>query len=358
MKHFICRAFGKYTVKAPTNIALIKYWGKSNEDINLPLNSSISLTVDIEQFFTQTTIELNDEKNQLILNNEPAEITGRISRVINMLKSLTKPENLEKKIKIESCNNFPTAAGMASSASGLAALTFGLAKAYKVNISMEELSGIARLGSGSASRSFFGGIVEWSAGDSHEKSIARQLYENSHWDELRLLVILTDLEKKKISSTNAMKLNRKMLLERANERVPIRIENLKKALEAKDFENLAKITMEESDDLHYVIEAANVKYLNAKSEEIKKLIHGFNSQGIRAAYTFDAGPNPFILTRKQDINDLVSHLLISLKLRSHNDLKLHGQLPNDPFLFLQSSATIPVFGIIESKISRTGPILL
>lgn len=357
----IFRSFSKITVRSPTNIALVKYWGKTNEELNLPMNSSLSLTVDIDQFYTQTSIQLSENnKDRLVLNKQEAEMTGRIYRVVNTLKSYSTPDNIRKGIEIESENNFPTAAGMASSASGLAALTFGLSKAYNLDLSSEELSGVARLGSGSACRSFFGGVVEWTAADSHGKSLAKQLHPSEYWDDLRLLVILTDLEKKKVSSTKAMRLNQRMMLERSNERVPLRMKEIKQGFADKSFEKIARITMEESDDLHYVIENADkpVKYLNARSEEIKNIIKRFNSPGVRAAYTFDAGPNPFILTRKQDMRDLLETLLSQIKLSTENDLKVSEDFDKKLIKNFQAKAEVPVYGIIESKISKTGPILI
>ncbi len=139
------------TVRAPTNIALIKYWGKRDISLNLPLNSSISLTIDINHFYSETTVTFTPSASSFLLNNRPSPLTSRILKVISTLTSLTTPPT-QINIEIRSFNNFPTSAGMASSASGLAALTFALSKLLSLNLSNEELSSIARLGSGSASR--------------------------------------------------------------------------------------------------------------------------------------------------------------------------------------------------------------
>ena len=344
-----------FTVKTPTNIALIKYWGKSNIEYNLPLNSSISLTVDITKFFTQTTVGfLPTNQVQVFLNGREVDVTRRILAVISAVKALASSSLANFGVKIETTNNFPTAAGMASSASGFSALAFSLSKLFSINITTEELSCIARLGSGSASRSMFGGLVEWHRGDTHLESFAEQVFPSDYWPELRLLVIICDSEKKAVSSTEAMQIVTPSLLARA-EYIESRIISLKKAFQDRDFNTLASIIIEDSNDLHRVINESGVNYLNKISEEIKDTVELFNNQTKLAAYTFDAGPNAWILIQHQNLADFLILILQKFKL-PYDNLKVVNPPEYSYFEELQAQAKISVEEIIESNISESGPI--
>ena len=145
------------TVSAPVNIAVIKYWGKRDESLMLPTNSSLSLTLQDLQSFT--TVGNSKGSDEIWLNGKPMHLNKRVLAVLENIRKRRlvmelEDEKLEKisirKVLISSRNNFPTAAGLASSASGYAALTFALAKFYCLDLGMQELSRIARMGSGSA----------------------------------------------------------------------------------------------------------------------------------------------------------------------------------------------------------------
>lgn len=345
------------TVRAPTNIALIKYWGKQDKYFNLPLNSSISLTVDIKKFFTETTVRFLPTPDIIFyLNSKKAVITNRIQQVINAIKIQAEPKLRHNGLCIISINNFPTAAGMASSASGLSALSFALAKLYQINVTMEELSAIARLGSGSASRSLFGGLVRWNKGERHEDSIARNLYEKSYWPELRMLVVVLDSRKKKVSSTDAMMRKSDLLMKRAYEVVPENIKSLESAFANKDFAKLCEVVMAESDSLHEVINESGVDYLNENSYRMKAMVNFFNIPTTRAAYTFDAGPNAWILVQKSEVKNFLS-LILNHFLIQYDKLDLEENFDQHQFKLLQGYAKRKIEKIIETQVSNTGPII-
>ena len=154
----------KATARANSNIALVKYWGKRNSELILPYNSSISMT--LEGLHTTTTVEYS-EKNKsdsLIMNGAPLKAGPEFDEVCKFLDLVRKKTNVHLHAKIATENNFPTAAGLASSASGFAALTLAATKACQREMDFKELSMLARQGSGSASRSFHGGFVEWKKG--------------------------------------------------------------------------------------------------------------------------------------------------------------------------------------------------
>lgn len=143
-------------VRAPSNIALIKYWGKSNVEYNLPLNSSLSLTLDLH---TYTTLSFASETT-VKLNNAPVAVTLRLQEMLATYRYKCVDAHKAHGVRIESMNKFPTSAGLASSASGYAALAYGLNLLYQTALSPQEVAVIARMGSGSACRSLYGGLVE------------------------------------------------------------------------------------------------------------------------------------------------------------------------------------------------------
>ena len=154
--------------EAPINIALVKYWGKVHDTLILPANDSLSITIDMAAMKTVTTVSMVDGPDSLVLNGKAAEITTRIANVIKTVKEMANKYgtgvDVSKGLQIESENNFATAAGLASSASGLSCLGFALAKLYGLPAEAVDPSVLARLGSGSACRSIYGGFVVWHKG--------------------------------------------------------------------------------------------------------------------------------------------------------------------------------------------------
>ncbi|KAG8447329.1 hypothetical protein GDO86_014699, partial [Hymenochirus boettgeri] len=193
----------KVTCTAPVNIAVIKYWGKRNEDLILPINSSLSVTLHQDQLKTTTTAAASREftEDRIWLNGKEDNIHHpRLQACLREIRRLARKRRneggdgnvaqiLSRKVHICSANNFPTAAGLASSAAGYACLVYTLAKLYEVE---GELSEIARQGSGSACRSLYGGFVQWMMGerDDGKDSLARQVEPECHWPELRVLILV------------------------------------------------------------------------------------------------------------------------------------------------------------------------
>lgn len=236
-------------------------------------------------------------------------------RVQNVLLEIRKraKENKDLKAKIVSVNNFPTAAGLASSASGYCNLVFTLAQAYKVE---GDLTTIARVGSGSACRSMYGGFVKWVMGEKTDgtDSIAVQVQPETHWDDIQILVCVVSSKQKETSSTAGMRESAKTseLLKKRVHIVPERIKTMEKAIKERDFETFANLTMIDSDDFHAVCKdtTPSIVYLNDVSNSIIKLVQGFNkvSKSTKVAYTFDAGPNACLFVLKKDLNHLLSIL--------------------------------------------------
>ncbi|MBF9304739.1 diphosphomevalonate decarboxylase, partial [Staphylococcus epidermidis] len=160
--------------RAHTNIALIKYWGKADENLIIPMNNSLSVT--LERFYTETRVTFDDSltEDQLILNKEAvnAKESAKIQRYMDMIR---KEADISTYALIESDNFVPTAAGLASSASAYAALAGACNEALDLNLSDKDLSRLARRGSGSASRSIYGGFAEWEKGYDDKTSYAHQI---------------------------------------------------------------------------------------------------------------------------------------------------------------------------------------
>ncbi|CAG8477285.1 8024_t:CDS:1 [Paraglomus occultum] len=320
------------TCTAPVNIAVIKYWGKRDVSLNLPTNSSLSVTLSQDNLQSKTTIRADPSfsKTRLWLNGVEEDVSAskRIQTCIKearRLRSLYEQQLLrdgnsevvplsEYNLHICSENNFPTAAGLASSASGFACFVYTLAQLYSLPNSLSELSIIARQGSGSACRSLFGGFVAWEMGVNNDgsDSMAVQIADEHHWPELIALICVVSDAKKAIGSTVGMQVTVKtssLLKERIECVVPKRMEEMVKAIKDKDFDAFAELTMRDSNQFHAVCldSFPPIFYLNDISRAIIRLVEEYNSTSCnyKAAYTFDAGPNAVIYTLRENADELV-----------------------------------------------------
>ncbi|KAF8658268.1 hypothetical protein AX16_002044 [Volvariella volvacea WC 439] len=320
------------TASAPVNIACIKYWGKRDEKLILPTNSSLSVTLDQDHLRSTTTSRADPSfsKDRLWLNGKEEEIKpgGRTATCIAEMKRLRRQEVEEKDtnepklsdwhVHIASYNNFPTAAGLASSASGFAALVASLASLYTLPVSSSTLSRIARQGSGSACRSLYGGFVAWEMGSSLDgvDSLAVQVAPQSHWPDMHALICIVSDDKKGTSSTSGMQRTVEtspLLQHRIKEVVPQRMKDISAAIVKRDFDTFAKITMADSNQFHAVALDTEppIFYMNDVSRSIIALIVEYNrislanGGGYKAAYTYDAGPNAVIYALKENMKDII-----------------------------------------------------
>ena len=338
IKHATCRA--------PTNIALIKYWGKESIELNTPLNSSISLTLSMSPLHTKTTVAASKSfpSNRLWLNGKEEPWNARVGKVLsNCIKLASNPEDwIEYKFHIVSYNTFPTAAGLASSASGYACLVATLSKLLScVESFPNELSTVARQGSGSASRSLYGGLVQWSKGHLPDgsDSKAHQLVSEDHWEDLEAIICVANDTRKEISSTIGMsqsKKTSKLLSHRALEVVTkALLRNLTEAFEAKDFASFGEIVMRDSNSFHATCldTYPPIFYLNQVSQNIISLVNAFNKDAVRAAYTFDAGPNAVIFIEKKNVKEFMTLLLNTFSPTSYNFIEGNSALSDYSWSF-------------------------
>lgn len=323
------------TAQTPTNIAVIKYWGKRDESLILPVNDSISVTLDPGHLCTTTTVAVSPafEQDRMWLNGKEISLSGdRFQSCLREIRArATDVENKEKGIKISkkdweklhlhisSFNNFPTAAGLASSAAGLACLVFSLGKLMNVQEDHSQLSAIARQGSGSACRSLYGGFVKWIMGkeENGSDSLAVQLADEKHWDELVIIIAVVSSRQKETSSTSGMResVETSLLLQhRAKEVVPKRILKMEEAIQNRDFASFAALACADSNQFHAVCldTSPPIFYMNDTSHRIINCVEKWNrsEEAPQVAYTFDAGPNAVLIARNRKAASLLIQRLL------------------------------------------------
>ncbi|GHJ84474.1 hypothetical protein NliqN6_0876 [Naganishia liquefaciens] len=321
------------TASAPVNIACIKYWGKRDTALILPTNSSLSVTLSQDHLRSTTSSRADAsfaQGDRLWLNGKEEEIKagGRTATCLAALRKWRKeveegdasePKMSEWPLRIASYNNFPTAAGLASSASGLAALVASVSQLYQLPQTPSELSLIARQGSGSACRSLFGGFVAWRMGarDDGADSLAVQVAPREHWPEMHALICVVSDAKKGTSSTSGMQktvATSTLLQHRIKHVVPQRMDEIERAIAERDFDAFAKLTMRDSNSFHAVCLDTEppIFYLNDVSRAIIAVVEELNrasvaqGNGLVAAYTFDAGPNAVIYTLEANMPLIVN----------------------------------------------------
>ncbi len=300
---------------ANSNIALIKYWGKRDTRLNLPCNSSISLTLD-EQLSTTTSVTFSSglKHDEVIINGRRAA-GGERQRVVDHVNIIRRLAGCRLDARVISHNTFPAAAGLASSASAFAALTAAAAEALQLRLLPTELSRIARLGSGSATRSVLGGMVFWEKGIRKDgrDSFARQVLTTECCKKLRDIVVIVSERKKKTSSRAGMQatVRTSRLYRQRLRNVDTRIRAMRGAIAKEDLEAFLSLVMEDSDEMHATMldSRPRLDYLSSASHRIKDAIKAYNNDRVnngrvRAAYSFDAGPNAHIITTKDRVNEV------------------------------------------------------
>jgi diphosphomevalonate decarboxylase len=303
----------KATARAYTNIALIKYWGKRDESLFLPMNGSLSITLD--KFYTTTTVEFCSclPSDVFILNNQLADEpeATKISQFLDRVRDLS---GKGFRALVNSTNHVPTAAGFASSASGFAALAAAASKAIGLELDRKALSQLARLGSGSACRSIYGGYVEWQKGERADgtDSYAVPLIDGQDWDVSILSVLLTS-EPKQVSSRDGMRRTVETSpfysswLEEAKKDLII----AKEAIKKRDFEMLGTVAEANALKMHATTLGANPPFMywqSATLDVIQKVTE-LRSSGIAAYFTIDAGPNVKVLCQPEDEQAVREQLL-------------------------------------------------
>lgn len=296
---------GKASVLAPANIAFVKYWGARDLAGTVPANPSISMT--LSRALSHSTVEAFEAGREKgsdevwlagadgSLNVAPRDFAARVQ---GHLEALRQRLGTEARFKVATRNNFPSAAGLASSASGFAALALAVSRALGLELSIAELSILARLsGSGSAARSVIGGYVEWPAGEGPERNHAVALAPADHWD-LRDVIALVETGAKEVSSlAGHARAASSPYFERRQELLPQRLVAVRQALADRDFGRLGAVIEEEAIDLHLIAMSSRpaIFYWHPATLAVLERVRQLRQEGVPAYSTMDAGANVHVI---------------------------------------------------------------
>ena len=289
----------KFTAVACSNIALAKYWGKRDKTLILPYNSSLSVT--IAGLLTKTTVEFDSRYRQDEISIDGSSEPTNVQAALEHLQIIRDRAGISCHAKVVSQNNFPKAAGLASSASGAAALALAGSAAAGLNLDGKELSILARLGSGSASRSIHGGFVIWHKGTAPDgsDSFAEQVVKPDYWPEFRVLVVVVSTKEKSIKSRAGMSETvatspfYQGWLDTAEEDVY----NIKQAILDRNLPTLGHLAEENCLKMHATMITTRppLIYWSPTTVSVIHLVHKLREEGVQAFLTIDAGPNVKIL---------------------------------------------------------------
>ena len=302
----VASSAGRAVALAHPNIALAKYWGKRAYGHNLPAVPSLSVT--LAGMTTRTEVQLSSGADGDSLSLDGEAVTGRPLARVSQLLDLVWGERGEPRprAQVSSANDFPTAAGLASSASAFAALSVAADAALGTGRSLADLSCIARRVSASAGRSLFGGYVVLPAGEEGDSSLpAEPLAGPEHWD-LRLVVAVTTEGKKEIGSTEGMKqtATTSVLYDAWVASAPTLFSRIREALMARDMEALGPAVEQSALAMHASALAADpgLIYWKGATIEVMRAVRALRQDGVPAYFTIDAGPHVKVLTTAERLD--------------------------------------------------------
>jgi diphosphomevalonate decarboxylase len=297
------------TALAHPNIAFIKYWGDKVSDLRIPVNGSISMNLD--SLFSRTSVEFvpSLDSDQLTIGGRvPADLA--VQRVNQFLDRVRHLAGISTYAIVTSENNFPTGSGIASSASGFAALSMAASTAAGLDLDQRALSRLARRGSGSACRSVPGGFVEWEAGKDDETSYAISIAAEDHWD-LHDCIAIVSKEHKETGSVAGHSLAGSSLLQGARiadtER---RLELCRDAIINRDFQAFAEIVELDSNLMHAVMMTSQPQlyYWQPVTLAVMQSVIKWRKEGMPVCFTIDAGPNVHVITTGENSSVLAANL--------------------------------------------------
>lgn len=295
----------KTTIKASSDIALVKYWGKKNEVLRLPENGSVSIILD--GLDTITTVEFSDKlrKDEVTIQDKIIDFDSieakRVIKHLDRIRKLAKDRGLIKDslhAKVVSENTFPRGTGLSSSGSGMAALTYAAIKALGLNLSEKELSILSRQASGTACRCAVGGFVEWLDGNTSQTSYSHTIFNKDHWD-IRDVVVVVDEGMKKISSTQGHTTAQSSPFFKVRQnRIKDKIKAVKQAIANKDFTVLGKLVESEALEFHSILLTSQPPLVLWYPGTLQVMIEveKLRAEGIECYFTVNTGFNLHVLT--------------------------------------------------------------
>ena len=290
------------TAEAHPNIAFIKYWGNRDHEARIPSNGSLSMN--LGGLVTRTTVTFRPDlpADRLILHGRHVQ-GAALARVQAVLDRVRAWSAMGWYADVRSENNFPTGAGIASSASAFAALAVAAASAAGLDASTRDLSRLARWGSGSASRSVPAGFVEWHAGTTDEDSYAVSIAPPDHW-ALADCVAIVSAAHKTVGSTQGHRLADTSPFQAARVAdAPRRLRVCREAILQRDFEALADVIEADCHMMHAVMQTSQppLFYWTPATLAVMQAVRGWRQQGVPVAYTIDAGPNVHVLCPQAEV---------------------------------------------------------
>ncbi len=307
----------KATIKASSDIALVKYWGKKDEILRLPENGSVSIVLD--GLDTITTVEFNKNytADQVFIQDEEIENSSieaaRVSKHLDKIRDLAVQANIEGArwfAKVVSKNTFPRGTGLSSSGSGMAALTYAAATSLGLELSEKELSILSRQASGTACRCACGGFVEWLDGETSDTSYSETIFTKDHWD-IRDIVAVVDEGMKKISSTEGHTTAQSSpFFAVRQEKIKAKIIAVKQAIAEKNFTKLGAIVEAEALEFHSIL-LTSIPPLLAwypGTLQVMQAVQQIREEGIECYFTINTGFNVHILTLPEFENEVQKRL--------------------------------------------------
>lgn len=299
------------TAVSCANIAFIKYWGNTDDALRLPANGSLSMN--LAGVETQTLVEFSAARtaDEVLIGGEVQ--TGLPhDRVVAQLNLIRARADLGHFARVESSNNFPSGAGIASSASAFAALTVAAAAAAGLSLPESELSALARRGSGSAARSVPTGFVEWGPGDpgQPQTSFGVSLAPPEHWNLVDVIAVISQ-KHKAIGSTGGHALAGTSPLQAARvASAPDRLARCRAALLARDFAAFTDVVEADSNLMHAVMMTSTppLFYWEPITLAIIKAVRRWRSEGLPVCFTIDAGPNVHCLCPRESAPEVERRL--------------------------------------------------
>jgi len=298
------------TAVAHPNIAFIKYWGNRDNALRLPASGSISMNLDGLYTRTEVTFDSSLPCDRLILDGKEVSGPARV-RVSAFLDQVRRLAGERAFASVCSANNFPTGAGIASSASAFAALSLAASAAAGLQLTEKELSRLARLGSGSACRSVPGGFVEWLAGEDDPSSFAVSIAPPQHWELVDCVAIISQAHKP-TGSTQGHALAPTSPLQAARlADAPRRLELCRRAILERDFAAFAEVVEQDTNLMHSVMLTSTppLLYWQPATLGVMHAVMDWRREGLEACYTIDAGPNVHTLCPASQAEEVTRRLL-------------------------------------------------
>ncbi len=297
------------TAQAGSNIAFIKYWGNLDDALRLPLTNSLSMTLDTAITVTTVTFLPDLAQDELLINDESVH-GPPLDRVSHHLDHFRRLADVPWRARVLSRNTFPAGAGIASSASAFAALTVAAAAALGLDLSPRTLSAYARLGSGSAARSIFGGFVELVTGARHEDAYAQPIAPPEHWPLVDVVAIVSQ-EHKAVGSTGGHALAHTSPMNAARLAwVHTALARARSAVLSRDWETLGQVMEMDALAMHAVMMTStpSLLYWQPGTLAIMRAVRAWREGGLPAYFTIDAGPNVHIITLPEHHDEVVARV--------------------------------------------------